>query len=84
MHSNHLHFLLTDLLFGIPAFLAIVFYIGAVVVTNRRGRLRKWPWLRTVSFIAGVLIAAAALVGPLARQSHADFTAHMAGHLFIL
>ena len=81
--GNHFPFLLTDLLFGIPAMLAILFYFGAVLVTNRRGRLRKWPWFRTVSFFAGVFIAAAALVGPLSRQSHADFTAHMAGHLLL-
>ena len=81
MHDAH--FLLTDLLFSIPALLAIGFYIGAVIMTNRRGHLRKWPWLRTVSFIAGALFAAAALIGPLARQSHADFTAHMAGHLLL-
>ena len=30
-----------------------------------------------------MLFAAAALVGPLSRQSHADFTAHMAGHLLL-
>lgn len=81
MHNTH--FLLTDLLFGIPALLAIGFYIGAVIITNRQGRLRKWPWPRTFSFVAGVLFAAAALIGPLARQSHTDFTAHMAGHLLL-
>ncbi|MFS0689452.1 cytochrome c oxidase assembly protein [Sporosarcina sp. 179-K 8C2 HS] len=81
MHDAH--FLLTDFLFSISAFLAIALYIGAVIITNRRGRLRKWSWLRTASFVAGVLLAAAALVGPLARLSHADFTAHMAGHLLL-
>ena len=80
-HSNY--FLFTDLLFGILAMLAIIFYVGAVNLTNRRGRLRKWPLLRTVSFIAGVLIAAIALVGPFAHKAHADFTAHMAGHLLL-
>lgn len=81
MHDAH--FLLTDLLFGIPALLAIGLYIGAVLITNRRGRLRKWPWVRTASFVAGVFLAVAALVGPLARFSHGDFTAHMAGHLLL-
>ncbi|WP_252504861.1 cytochrome c oxidase assembly protein [Sporosarcina sp. Marseille-Q4943] len=81
MHDAH--FLLTDLLFGISALLAIGLYIGAVIITNRRGRLRKWPLLRTASFVAGVFLAAAALVGPLARLSHADFTAHMVGHLLL-
>jgi len=81
--GNHAFFLFTDLLFGIPALLAIGFYIVAVLVTNRRIRLRKWPWLRTISFFTGVLFAAAAVVGPLSRQSHVDFTTHMAGHLLL-
>jgi putative membrane protein len=81
MHDTQ--FLLTDLIFGIAALLVIGLYIGAVIITNRRVRLRKWPWLCTVSFIAGVLLAAVAVVGPLARQSHADFTVHMAGHLLL-
>lgn len=76
-------FLFTDLFFSIPALLAIVLYIGAVLTTNRQKRLRKWPWLRTVAFVTGVLFAAAAVVGPLSRQSHVDFTAHMAGHLLL-
>ena len=63
--------------------LAIGFYIGAVLVTNRQRHLRTWPWLRTVSFTVGVLCAATALVGPLSRQSHVDFTFHMAGHLLL-
>ncbi|MDN4606688.1 cytochrome c oxidase assembly protein [Sporosarcina highlanderae] len=81
MHD--VHFLLTDLLFGVPAMIAVGLYIVAVVITNRRGRLRKWPWLRTVSFVAGVLFASIALVGPLSRQSYTDFTAHMVGHLLL-
>jgi putative membrane protein len=79
----HASFFFTDLFFGIPAFLAIVIYIGAVLATNRRKRLRKWSWLRTISFVSGVLFAVAAVVGPLSRQSHTDFTAHMAGHLLL-
>src|SRR6185437_11213185 len=81
--GNHASFLFTDLFFGIPALLAIALYIWAVLTTDRRRRLRKWPLLRTVFFVAGVLFAAAALIGPLSRQSHDDFTAHMAGHLLL-
>lgn len=81
--GNHAFFLLTDFLFGIPALLAIGLYIGAVLATNRRKRLRKWSGLRTISFIAGILFATSAVIGPLSRQSHADFTAHMAGHLLL-
>lgn len=73
----------TDTLFGVPALLAIGLYIWAVLATNRRRRLRKWPWFRTVFFVAGVLFASAAVVGPLSRQSHVDFTVHMVGHLLL-
>lgn len=75
--------LFTDLFFGIPALVAIGLYIVAVLASNRQKRLRNWPLLRTVSFIAGVFLAAAAVVGPLARQSHVDFTIHMMGHLLL-
>nr|WP_255726828.1 cytochrome c oxidase assembly protein [Sporosarcina sp. ACRSM] len=71
------------MLFGIPALLAIALYIGAVMTTNQRNHLRKWPGMRTISFVAGVLLAATALIGPLARQSHSEFTAHMMGHLLL-
>lgn len=81
--DHHAFLLFTDLFFGIPALLAIGLYIGAVLTTNRWQRLRRWPWQRTISFIAGVLLAATAVIGPLARQSHSDFTAHMMGHLFL-
>lgn len=81
--GNHAFFLFTDLFFGIPALLAIGLYIGAVLATNRPKYIRKWLSLRTTSFVAGVLLAASAVVGPLARLSHADFTAHMVGHLLL-
>lgn len=81
--NNHMYFLFTDLFFGIPALLATVLYIGAVLVTNQRRNLRKWPWIRTVSFVVGMLLAAIAVVGPLARQSHSYFTVHMVGHLLL-
>ncbi|WP_172370838.1 cytochrome c oxidase assembly protein [Sporosarcina jiandibaonis] len=81
--DNHAFFLFTDIFFGIPALLAIGFYIGAVLATNRRKRYRKWPWQRTIFFVTGVFLAASALIGPLSRQSHVDFTAHMAGHLLL-
>ncbi|GEN84192.1 membrane protein [Sporosarcina luteola] len=81
MHDAH--FLLTDLLFGFSALLAIGLYIGAVLLTNGRGRLRKWPLHRSFSFVAGVLLAVMAVVGPFARLSHDDFTTHMAGHLLL-
>ncbi|WP_210468129.1 cytochrome c oxidase assembly protein [Sporosarcina sp. 6E9] len=81
--GNHAFFLFTELFFGAPALIAIGLYIGAVLVTNRRKNLRNWPLFRTIFFVAGVFSAASALVGPLSRQSHVDFTSHMVGHLLL-
>jgi putative membrane protein len=81
--DTHAFILFTDMFFGVPALLAIGLYIGSVLVTNRRKHLRNWPMLRTISFVAGVILAASALVGPLSRQAHTDFTSHMVGHLLL-
>ncbi|MBB4825610.1 putative membrane protein [Sporosarcina luteola] len=74
---------LTDLLFGLPACAALFLYSWAVYKSNRIGRLRQWPVYRTVLWFAGVLCISAALVGPLAAQSHHSFTWHMASHLLL-
>ena len=42
-----------------------------------------WPIHRGVCWYAGLLCAAAALIGPVAAASHSRFTAHMAGHLLL-
>ncbi|MFS0574108.1 cytochrome c oxidase assembly protein [Sporosarcina sp. 179-K 3D1 HS] len=73
----------TDWFFGIPAMLAMVLYVAAVYTSNRRGRLRPWPWHRTLFWFLGVLTAAVALVGPLSHRSHENFVAHMVGHLLV-
>lgn len=73
----------TDLFFGLPALLALALYYWMVYTTNRRGGLRKWPWHRTLFWTLGVLAAGSAVVGPLARLSHTDFTLHMTGHLLL-
>ncbi|PIC80173.1 hypothetical protein CSV75_09435 [Sporosarcina sp. P18a] len=73
----------TDWLFGMLALLAILFYGVAVFHSNRQSRLRKWPRRRIVLWIAGVLVSASAVVGPLAELSHDFFTWHMVGHLLL-
>ncbi|UQU62557.1 cytochrome c oxidase assembly protein [Couchioplanes caeruleus] len=59
---------------------ALGYLTGAVVVRRRGG---WWPAERTISWIAGLVAAMAALVGPLADAAHHDFTAHMVGHLLL-
>lgn len=75
--------LLTDMLFGIPAALAIACYLFAVYAGNRRKRLRPWPWYRSIFWVLGVFACTSALVGPIAYRSHYDFVAHMVGHLLL-
>lgn len=77
------YFSVTDWLFGIPALLAILLYGAGVFHSNRQERLRKWPRIRLVLWVAGVLVSACAVVGPLAAQSHNYFTLHMVGHLLL-
>jgi putative membrane protein len=61
--------------------LALVLYIGAVVVSSRRHK--QWPLYRTAFWVFGVVCAVAAVVGPLANRAHMDFTAHMLVHLLL-
>jgi len=44
---------------------------------------QPWPWQRTLLWTAGLLAAAAGLVGPMARDAAGDFRAHMLSHLLI-
>lgn len=61
------------------AALAILTYVVAAVLSHRRGR--EWPRVRVAAWIAGVVLAAAAVAGPLAAAAHGDFVAHMGTHL---
>lgn len=70
-----------DLLGGLIFLCLIVVYVIAVVVSNRR--YKRWPAYRTCFWIMGVVSAVAGVIGPLARQAHHDFTAHMGVHLLL-
>lgn len=71
-----------DLLLAFPFVLAVLIYLLLVLVSNHR-RHKRWPLYRTLCWIVGVLFAAAALIGPMAKLAHENFTAHMVGHLFL-
>ncbi|WP_219418660.1 cytochrome c oxidase assembly protein [Pseudonocardia nigra] len=76
-HSAHLGaggWLLPAVLVAVPA----LGYRHAVRV--RRAAGRSWPPWRTASFLAGLVLAAAAVSPPLA---HGDPRAHMAAHLLL-
>lgn len=65
----------------LPFVLAIVVYIAVVIFTNHS--YKKWPTRRIVWWTLGVLSVGFSLVGPVAEQSHHNFTAHMYGHLLL-
>ncbi len=70
---------LLDVTVVILAMIAIVGYGWAVHAT----RSRSWPRIRIWFWIAGVVAAAMAVVGPLSKAAHHSFTAHMITHLLL-
>jgi putative membrane protein len=70
-----------ELTLASPFLLVFLMYILAVGVSNRR--CKPWPSSRSVFWILGVLCALSAVAGPLAHQSHVDFSAHMFSHLLL-
>ena len=68
-----------DIILVFIAAIAMVVYISGVVSSHLRGR--PWPLFRLVFWTAGVALAAAAVIGPLADAAHESFVAHMWAHL---
>lgn len=77
MNMHHLHGI-APLFFFV---MLLVIYIGAVIVTNRR--YKKWPRARIMYWCIGTLLAAVAVVGPVAERAHMDFTVHMVSHILL-
>lgn len=71
----------SQILLAIPFTMALVLYLLAVVVSNRKHR--QWPISRTILWIIGVCCALGAVSGPLAQRAHMEFTSHMIGHLLL-
>lgn len=61
--------------------LAVAAYV--VLVVRTRGRGRAWPFARTVSWVAGCLLATAAVAGPLREAAAKSWPAHMTGHVLL-
>ncbi|WP_020006817.1 cytochrome c oxidase assembly protein [Salinicoccus albus] len=80
-HMTHAEFLPFEITVAILACVALILYPAAMHIANKKHR--KWPASRCIFWFLGIILAAAALSGPLARLSHTDFTAHMMGHLLL-
>lgn len=60
---------------------AIALYVWGLLVLRRRGD--RWPVLRTVSWMVGVLIVAWATIGGVGQYSHVMFSLHMVSHMML-
>lgn len=61
--------------------IALVVYPLAAVMTSRA--YKSWPLHRYGLWVAGILTAGLALIGPLAAYAHTNFVGHMIGHLLL-
>ncbi|WP_201712707.1 cytochrome c oxidase assembly protein [Rossellomorea arthrocnemi] len=71
----------SQILLSLPFTVALVLYMLAVVVSNRKHK--PWPIHRILLWIIGVCCALSAVSGPLVQQAHVEFTFHMLGHLLL-
>ncbi|QCB94896.1 cytochrome c oxidase assembly protein [Cellulomonas shaoxiangyii] len=70
-----------DLLMAAAAVAGIVVYLRWVVRLRRRGD--AWPWLRTVSWLLGMLTFLWTTSGGPAMYGHVLFSAHMVQHMVL-
>ncbi len=80
-HMNMTHFFILEITVLFIAISALILYPAAMYYSNKKHR--AWKKGRYFIFAIGVIIAASALTGPLARLSHTDFTVHMFLHLLL-
>jgi cytochrome c oxidase assembly factor CtaG len=80
--------LLTAWQLDAPAVLLVVLlaaaYVTGLVRRTAREPGERWPWARSVSFFAGLLVIVLSTCGSVAVYDQVLFTAHMVGHLFLV
>lgn len=85
MHSHEAYiqnsFTFGQQILAFPFFIALIFYIVAVIVSNQHKK--QWSHYRTSCWIVGCVSALVTLIGPLASLIHVNFVAHMIGHLLL-
>lgn len=64
--------------------IAAAWYLTGAALVPVRHPGRRWPVLRTVSFLAGLAVCAFATNGSIAVYDQVLFTAHMVGHLCLV
>lgn len=61
--------------------LPIIIYFTIAAFSNQCHK--RWPFIRYLYWVIGVLCAAFAITGPVGHRAHLEFTSHMLGHLFL-
>jgi cytochrome c oxidase assembly factor CtaG len=59
-------------------------YVEGVRALNRRHPRARWPWWRTLSFLAGLAVVVAAIDGSVAAYGEVLFWVHMIKHLMLI
>lgn len=62
---------------------AVLIAAGAVLYGTGLARVRHWPWRRTASWTAGLLVVLLATCGGLSRYSMVLFSAHAVQHVLV-
>lgn len=70
-----------DLLWLLVAAFSILFYLAGALRLRRRGD--RWPWHRTVLWIAGMLLLLWVTNGPINVYEQYLFSVHMLGHMLL-
>ncbi|MCR3741057.1 putative copper resistance protein D [Actinomadura glauciflava] len=65
-----------------PLFLVLI-TAGAVLYGTGVARVRDWPWRRSASWAAGLLVVLLATCGGISRYSMVLFSAHAAQHVLV-
>jgi putative membrane protein len=74
-------FFSADLIAGAILLAAAALYLGGVATAHRRGH--GWSVDRTMMWLIGLTVAAAAMAGTLPAAGHNDFPSHMFGHVLV-
>ncbi|SDN47555.1 putative membrane protein [Psychrobacillus sp. OK028] len=82
MHTHEQYFAVSlQVLVAIPFLLLFIFYILAVVLSNRKKK--RWSVYRLVAWNMGLLCVLLAVIGPIADRAHTVFSFHMIGHVLL-
>jgi putative membrane protein len=86
MHDHHhVSHVMNSEIVSVGLILLVIFLFSLymmMVIKSNSGR-RQWPLYRSLCMALGMLCATVSIVGPLAKEAHVSFIAHMFSHLLL-